>query len=125
MRTSLTRVNLHTAIMVGGTNLQLRLCTKEKTGLVLAFDEEQRCLYVTYNRETMRVPEHNISGMIEGQAFKRGTAKVVETPAAPPPAKPVEAQYSTPMAHVHAGPGHGQTGQEEVTKRGPGRPKAT
>lgn len=133
MKTELKRANLHTPVLVGGTSLGMRLDTKEKGGLKLFFDEASRHLYVTYNGETLRIPEGNIAGMIDKPVTqiqdemvkKAAAAAAIAAAFAPPPT----AQVSTPQSHVHAGLGAGVTGQEPPApidvKRGPGRPKST
>jgi hypothetical protein len=116
MRTPIEWAELHAPLFLAGTNLQQKLDPKKRTGLVMEYDEDKRHLYVMYNECVARVPETSVLSMVE--------LKLKVAPRAVANAEPFrgEAQVSTPQSHVFAGMGHGQTGQEEPVKRGPGRP---
>lgn len=119
MKTKIEWAELHAPLFLAGTNLGLKLDPKKRSGLTLEYDEEKRHLYAGFNEKSARIPESSVLSMVEAGPV----AVVPKHPfPTPPQAKPFEAQVETPLSHVHAGPGKGQTGQEEP-KRGPGRPK--
>lgn len=101
---------LHDTIFVGGRNLSDRLDARHTAGLVMGYDEDKKNLYVTWNNETMRVPEPNIRGFVEGSAKDR---KVVQM-AHPMVAGVASAQVETPMGHVQKGPGFGKDGRVKL-----------
>ncbi len=161
MRTPIKWAEVHGSLFLAGSNLLTKLDPVKRVGLRLEYDEVKRHLYVHYKDEILRVPETSVLGMVEDvpvsitERIERGQREFtehvkLETEAALRIA--VNAQVSTPMSHVHAGPGHGQTGQEppkitatdeklerirklegtihidpnqleQPIKRGPGRPK--
>ncbi len=124
MRTKIEWAELHAPLFLAGTNLGQKLDHKVKGGVTMEYDEDKRHLYVSYNGKTARIPETSVLTMVEAPtvaADPRGVAKAQwEIPA--PKFDPNAAQVETPISHVHAGPGHGQTGQEKP-KQAP-RPKA-
>ncbi len=134
MRTEIVWAELHGSLFLAGTNLGMKLDPKGRSGIKMEYDEQRRHLYVTYNSKTCRIPETSVLSMVEGEKVKLSDAerfeieqrKLEETIPFPPPRfTGAEAQVSTPMSHVHAGLGAGQTGQEEPAKRKAGRPKGS
>ncbi len=123
MKTEIEWAELHAPLFLAGTNLGQKLDPKKRTGLKMIYDEDKRHLYVIYNAQMARVPETSVLSMVERQVI--ATAKLViesnDPVITPGTFNPHAAQVETPMSHVHAGPGAGQTGQEPP-KRGPGRP---
>lgn len=130
MKTDIQWAELHAPLFLAGTNLGQKLDPTKRLGLKMAYDEDKRHLFVSYNGKAARVPETSVLSMVEYEA--------APVKAAPHPfpsqsqfhddEKPNQSvatatsQVSTPMSHVHAGQGFGQTGQETPVKRGPGRP---
>jgi hypothetical protein len=108
MRTQIKHAHLHDSCFVGGTNLGDKLDPAKRTGMKMEYDEDRRCLYVTWNGETRRVMEPSIFTMAEGEVEKKS--------AQPAPTARAEAQVTTPMSHVFAGPGAGDTGVGKRTK---------
>lgn len=102
---------LHDTIFVGGHNLTNKLDTRAKAGLKLEYDKKEKELIVTWNKVTSHVPSTNIKHYIPGPAADR---RIVQS--AHPMVASVSgtAQVETPMSHVHAGHGHGKTGQKAV-----------
>ncbi len=132
MRTKIEWAELHAPLFLAGTNLGLKLDPTKRGGLTLDYCEEKRHLYASFGGKTARIPETSVLSMVEAPLLtKAEVAHIVahqNNPLAQIPGLD-SAQVSTPMSHVHAGPGAGQTGQEppkaiEPAKRGPGRPKA-
>lgn len=138
MRTKIVWAELHAPLFLAGTNLGQKQDPKKRTGLSMEYCENKRHLYVTYNGQTARIPETSVLSMVESNEAKEMDEKIAKMALA---AKYGDAQVSTPMSHVFAGPGAGQTGQEppkvqparnianttmaeamEKAKRGPGRP---
>lgn len=122
MRTPIRWAETHAPLFLNGSNLGQKLDPSKRQGLSMEYDEERRHLYVTYDNQrgasqTSRVPETSVLSMIED-----GGGVASENNYATTQSVPTNAQVSTPMSHVHSGPGHGQTGQAEPIKRGPGRP---
>ena len=106
---TLKSCELHTPLFLAGTNLQMKL-PQNRAGMTLEYDREHKELLVTYNGETAIVPSSNIASMVAGAVKEQQPAKAN-------PYQAREAQVSTPYAHVHAGHGHGKTGQEERTRK--------
>ncbi len=124
MKTEIEWAELHAPLFLAGTNLGQKLDPNKRTVLKMVYDEVKRHLYVSYNNKTARIPETSVLSMVEVQAPKLtmvefAEKKIEESARAQGFA---EAQVSTPQSHVFAGPGGGQTGQEDPVKRGPGRP---
>lgn len=105
-----------------GVNLGSKLDPAKRKGLVLTYDREAAELLVSYQDMNAIVPVTNVVSMLEAsgnsgkldldvvrRAQKADTPIVVTTQVA----KPIEAQVSTPQSHVFAGPGAGQTGQDQ------------
>jgi aminoglycoside phosphotransferase (APT) family kinase protein len=109
-------------MFLAGANLGDKLPNPRFSSAKMQFDPTTNLVYVTYNGETGFFSHHHAWMMVEGSA-----KKVLQMHAKAQDAhdttqrNPLNAQVSTPQGHVHAGPGAGLTGQEEV-KRGPGRP---
>lgn len=120
MKTDIQWAELHAPLFLAGTNLGQKLDPTKRTGLKMAYDEDKRHLFVSYNGKAARVPETSVLSMVE---YDAAPMKAAPHPFPSAPAfDPGAAQVSTPMSHVHSGPGFGQTGQEPPVKRGPGRP---
>ncbi len=123
MMTAIAWAELHAPLFLAGTNLGQKLDPAKRGGIKMAYDEMKRHLYVTFNGKTARVPETSVLSMVEATA---GNAEVIgiDTRVAIESRlnqafDPNAAQVSTPQSHVHAGLGHGQTGQEPPkSKRG-------
>jgi len=92
---------LHDSLFLAGTNFPKKLNPALKQGLMLAWDKEERFLYVSYNGETTWVTETAVKNMTPGEPVRK-----VEAP--PPVRPPVQAQASTPTAHVFEGKGGGK-----------------
>ncbi len=98
---------LHGSIFVNGKNLTTKLDTHHNKALVMKYDAEEKELLVTWNGVTSHIPSTNIMHYIPGPAVDR---KITQSSAPVTFNAPVRAQVESPMSHVHAGPGHGQTG---------------
>ncbi len=101
---------LHSPIMVGGTNLGDRLNPELKRGLTLKYDRTEKELLVFYNKQVAIVPSTNIGAMIEDIKFE---AKPVSDEVEEILRKGPSAQVDSPMSHVFAGPGAGKTGRSK------------
>ncbi len=152
MRTPIEWAELHAPLFLSGTNLMMKLDPTKRSGLKMEYDEVQHHLYVTFTNtdsvtKTARIPATSVLSMIEAkrEPMKMAASGTItnysgafptsQAQAAERPFNPQVAQVSTPMSHVHAGLGEGQTGQEPPKavnvldgleaqiKRGPGRPK--
>lgn len=126
MKTEIEWAELHAPLFLAGTNLGQKLDPKKRSGVVMAYDEVKRHLFVTYNGQTARIPETSVLSMVEYSTLVEAPKLAVN---AAPPVKPAgfdpyAAQVETPMSHVHAGLGHGQTGQELPKNKGGRPPKA-
>lgn len=113
-----------------GTNLGTKLDPAKRKGLTLEYDREEKELLVTFDNMEAIIPVTNVATMIpETKETKKVAAKAeaaakldLATQAERATRPAVNAQVSGPQMHVHAGPGAGQTGQDDPAKRGPGRP---
>ncbi len=125
MRTEICWAELHGPLFLAGTNLGQKLDPKQRGGIKMEYDEQRRHLYVTYNEKTCRIPETSVLSMVE--AAKASPVGVIHEVrgAIPQGFNPTAAQVETPMSHVHAGLGAGQTGQEEPKRNKGGRPKGS
>lgn len=115
---------LHDGIFVGGRNLTNKLDPGRYPELKLKYDRLDKELEVTWNGVTSYVPSTNIKNYIPGKPRDRkivqmGPPQVANVSATAQVATPatgilpkVTAQVETPMSHVHAGAGHGKTGQK-------------
>ncbi len=103
-----------------GKNLGTKLDPKKQTGLTLVYDRAEKELLVSYLDMEAIIPATNVVSMLPMKAEKKVAAKAVKAAQKDDTltGKPIEAQVSTPQTHVHAGPGHGQTGQEPVKGKG-------
>lgn len=113
MRTKIDWAELHAPLFLNGTNLGQKLDHKTKGGVSMEYDEDKRHLFVTYGDKTARVPETSVLTMVEAPVNIDKPARPDLYPSHRPAFDPNAAQVETPMSHVHAGPGHGQTGQEK------------
>lgn len=126
MQIELSYAELHTPIIVGGKNLNLKLDTVKLTGLKLLYDRAEKELLVTYNNVTAIVPSPTVIQMIPaGQgkpvAQETGLSESLLAQAEPPTQEQKEkqaaqaaiqkaaglgkAQVSTPTSHVFEGVG--------------------
>lgn len=109
MKIELSFAELHNPLFLAGTNLQMKLIPEKRSGLKLFYDREEKELLVEWQGETAIVPSSNVSSM----TARLGPVKEAK-PVAPNPELArarLSAQVSSPQSHVHAGPGHGETGQ--------------
>ncbi len=119
MRIDLKFAELHSPLFLAGTNLQLKLDPTKRTGLKLVYDRAEKELLVTWNGETAIVPTTNVSSMTPADEPKKAPVLMTKPETKHPDpdmARPRTAQVNTPQSHVHAGPGHGDTGQEKRGK---------
>lgn len=120
MKIDLEFAELHNPLFLAGTNLQMKLDPAKRSGLKLVYDRAEKELLVyfkTTKGEYMAiVPSANVSSMtpVTTQAEPTGGSSR-EVPFAQPASLLGKrtAQVSTPQSHVHAGEGHGETGQEK------------
>lgn len=113
MRTKIVWAELHAPLFLNGTNLGQKLDHKTKGGVTMEYDEAKRHLFVSYNGKIARIPETSVLTMVEAPVTQPGVVVQRNTVVTPMAFDPNAAQVETPMSHVHAGPGHGQTGQEK------------
>ncbi len=111
---------LHDALFLAGTNLQQKLETSKRSGLVMQYNRREKELLVSYKDETAILPTTNVASMTPRNQEDAFTAPArvrlaqeeqVMVPVTPAP-RPT-AQVDTPMSHVFAGPGHGKTGKDK------------
>ncbi len=123
MRTKIDWVELHAPLFLAGTNLGQKIpSATHKSHITMEYDEEKRHLYVTYNKKSCRIPETSVLSMVESKDLAvRAVTDETHAIRQPVPFNPQAAQVSSPMDHVHAGPGGGLTGQEHVVKKGKGK----
>jgi hypothetical protein len=99
---------LHNPLFLGGKNHQLKLDPAKEAGLKLEYDRAEKELIVTYSDGKTTtvgiIPSSNVACMVPGKV--EGKAHSFH----PIVAGMQSAQVDSPMAHVHAGPGKGQTG---------------
>lgn len=98
-----------------GTNLTTKLDPAKRKGLKLVYDRGEKELLVSFEGMSAIIPSTNIVSMMEVQSSsKKLDAKTLKAlrKENTPTGQPIVAQVSGPQSHVHAGPGHGQTGQD-------------
>ncbi len=100
---------LHNELFLNGKNFSKKLDTHKRPDLSLVYDKEEKELLVTWNKKVAHVPSTNVAYYIPGVAEDRK----VDQPSHPMVAGISGAQVETPMSHVHAGHGHGKTGQKK------------
>ena len=105
MRTEIEWAELHSPLFLSGTNLGMKLDPKKRMGLKMAYDEDKKHLYVTYNGATTRVPEPSILNMVE--LGDQVTPTIVHEPKVIK--RVISAQVSGPQDHVFGGLGNGKT----------------
>ncbi len=76
----------------------------------MTYDKREKELRVTWKGVTGFVPSTNVAMYVPGEAADR---KVMQTAHPMVGNLSTSAQVGTPMSHVHAGPGHGKTGQKK------------
>lgn len=124
MRTKIDWAELHAPLFLAGTNLGQKIPKAEhKNHIHMEYDEEKRHLYVTYNKKTCRIPETSVLSMVEPpmdspigeiRVFRGEVPTYIPSEAHPglePLPQAAPPQVETPMSHVHAGPGKGQSGR--------------
>lgn len=97
-----------------GTNLGTKLDPAKRKGLKLVYDRGEKELLVSFEGMSAIIPATNVVSMLEVQSTKKVSAAAVKAAQKEdtPTGQPIVAQVSGPQLHVHAGPGHGQTGQD-------------
>lgn len=122
----MTKINLkfaelHAPLFLAGTNLAMKLDPTKRHGLTLTYDRAEKELIVGWAGQEAIVPVSNVASMTAAEAVKVAPVPVTSKTAATMAEAQAEmarrglthAQVSTPQSHVHAGPGHGDTGQEK------------
>ncbi len=118
MKIDLKFAELHNPLFLGGKNLGLKLDHKKHPSISLVYDRAEKELLVTWNGETGIIPASNVSSMTPALINLSPPVVKTELPPRRLPGEPFTAQVETPQSHVHAGPGHGSTGQEPPKKGG-------
>jgi hypothetical protein len=95
----LKRLQLHTPVFLGNTNLGDRLDIDKRAGTKLEYDEKAQLVIITFNNERGLIPLSAVAVMIP--ATVNDSKLVVAKPAS----VPVKAQVSTPTSHVFEGSG--------------------
>lgn len=108
MKLELKFAELHSPLFLSGTNLQMKLDPSKRHGMSLTYDRTEKELLVEYKGELAIIPTTNVVSMTPKG---KEPEKKQETKAPDPELARSTAQVSSPQSHVHAGPGHGQTGQ--------------
>lgn len=97
---------LHNPLFLAGMNFGTKLdpSNSKYAQMKLAYDRTEKELLVTWGKDIGIIPSSNIACMVEG-------VPAIKTPQYTHPivAGIASAQVSTPMGHVHAGPGQGKT----------------
>jgi len=112
MKIKLLYAELHNALFLNGTNLQLKLDISKRQDLHLLYDKEEKELLVYYKGALAIIPSSNVSSMTPEDASICGA--IPGTPKSKDIGKithiggPIKAQVSSPMSHVHEGPGAGK-----------------
>ncbi len=100
---------LHNALFLGGKNHGLKLDSHRYPDLKMVYDKDEKELLVSWQGKTAHVPSTNVAYYHPGKADDR---KVNQTGSDMKANISGSAQVETPMSHVHAGYGHGKTGQK-------------
>ncbi len=119
MKIDLDFAELHAPLFFGNKSFGTKLYQKQHAGIKLVYDRAEKELIVEWNGVSTIVPVGNVANMVAKPAAAVEAKFPTEVkPAAPMPelARTRTAQVSSPQGHVHAGPGHGQTGQEANKK---------
>lgn len=102
---------LHNSLFLGGKNHQDKLDSFHNSGLKMVYDKVEKELIVTWTNpkgsHVAHIPSTNVAYYIPGAAPDRKILQAGHTMHANISGT---AQVETPMSHVHAGHGHGQTG---------------
>lgn len=113
----MAKINIDTAyigstFILAGKNLGPTIERAKITGIEMVYHQEEKELWITYNKKVAIVPY--FTAVIPDQ----GPAVVAEQPPTViPPKGKVKAQASSPVGHVFEGEGHGLTGQEGRLKK--------
>lgn len=102
---------LHNALFLGGTNLGQKLDTHHRPDLKMVYDRAEKELIVTFRGKTSYVPSTNVASYQPGPADDR---KILQSATLSTLGSSRNAQVESPMSHVHAGYGHGKTGQKSI-----------
>lgn len=94
-------------INFAGKNFDTKLDARKYPGLNLQWCEGTKRLHLTWNNETMEIPNPNVAGFQFGETKDRKYVQMAH----PMVLGIGGAQVETPMSHVHAGQGHGKTGK--------------
>lgn len=131
MKIVLSFAELHAPLFLAGKNFGMKLDGHKHHGIVLTYDREFKELWVTWKDTSGKshdaiIPLSNVASMTpfreapetaKEKLAKATTAPKADQPFGYDPAKyKTTAQVSTPQSHVHAGPGHGDTGQDRAKK---------
>lgn len=121
MKIDLKFAELHAPLFLAGKNFGLKLepGSHKHTGMVLVYDRAEKELLVTWMGEEAIVPVSNVATMTvkERTAIRsEPLADMARQPHSANALSKATAQVHTPQSHVHAGPGHGDTGQEKRGK---------
>jgi len=101
---------LHNALFLGGKNHGLKLDSHRHPDLKMVYDKEEKELLVTWGGKLAHIPSTNVAYYHPGKPEDR---KVVQMGSTMVAGISGSAQVETPMSHVHAGHGHGKTGQKK------------
>lgn len=122
---------LHNGLILGGKNFKERLDPIAVEGLRVLLQDSKDRLIITYNGDVSLMPLTNVKHKV---LYKEDADEIMKLLNAAPKPKPTaseqikhnashphlagisHAQVETPMSHVHAGHGHGQTGQKPIGK---------
>lgn len=103
MKISLCFAELHNALFLNGTNLNLKLDIKNRPELSLTYDREEKELLVVYKGVLAIVPSSNVSSMTPIDPSILGVSLSSPQPKPVIPFKGKgKAQVSTPHDHVFA-----------------------
>jgi hypothetical protein len=101
-------VTLHSPLFLvmdkSGINLKEKLDPRQREGLELFRDPEQRLLIVRYQNEEAILPESSAFAWHEGEWPKKPALKTVDVPQGK-----IKAQVEGPQSHVFDGLGKGKT----------------
>lgn len=122
MKIELSFAELHAPLFLAGKNFGMKLDHKKHAGIKLLYNDDSKFLEVGWTNSAgdhdAWVPLSNVASMTPDKRQPQVSAKpsAIEqaAKAGQMAAKAIiSAQVSTPQSHVHAGPGHGDTGQEK------------
>jgi hypothetical protein len=114
----LKRVKLHTTAFCGGTNLQMDLSAEKRRGIQLIDDPDSEQILVSYKGDFIEIPYANVvektpqdpsilKSLFE-KIFANTPDPLLAAHKAAVVSTTIKAQASSPLDHVHAGPGKGK-----------------